>query len=176
MINKLVSTAVLAAAVAGFALPAAAQAQHYDRYGYSESRYDDDDDDRYERRDYQQERRGYGYSTGYQPRYNQSQRHYDPRYNQSQRHYDPRYEQRRRYAQQYQSNGYYGERNYGNDYYGQQSRRCSKGSTGTILGAIAGGLIGNGVAGRGDRTLGAVLGGGAGALAGRAIDRNGNRC
>jgi len=31
-------------------------------------------------------------------------------------------------------------------------------------------LLGNGIAGRGDRTLGTILGGGAGALAGRAIE------
>jgi outer membrane lipoprotein SlyB len=43
---------------------------------------------------------------------------------------------------------------------------------GTVIGAIAGGLLGNTVAGRGDRTLGAVLGAGAGALAGRAIDKS----
>ena len=167
MINKLVSTAVFAATLAAVALPATAQAKHYDRDGYSESRYDDDRD---ERREYRQERRAYAYNNGYQ-----SQRYVDPRYYQSQRYDDRRYDQRR-YGRQYQSNGYYGERNYGNNYYGQQTRRCSNGSTGTILGAIAGGLIGNGVAGRGDRTLGTVLGGGAGALAGRAIDRNGNRC
>lgn len=166
MISKLVSTVVLAATVAGVALPAAAQAKHYDRDGYQESRYDDDDDDRYERRHYKHERRGYAYGNGYQPRYYQSQRSYQPRY-----------DDRRRYAQDYQPSAYYGDRSYrGDNSYGQQTRRCSNGTTGTILGAIAGGLVGNGIAGRGDRTLGAVLGGGAGALAGRAIDRNGNRC
>ena len=49
--------------------------------------------------------------------------------------------------------------------------RCSS-STGTIIGAIAGGLLGREIAGRGDRTVGAIIGAGAGALAGRAIDRN----
>lgn len=158
MINKLVSTAVLAATVAGITMPVAAQAKHYDRSGYVESRYDDDD--RYERRD---DRRAYAYGNDYQRRYYQSQRYDDRRYDQ------------RRYSRQYPSNGY-SNRAYRGDTYGYQTRRCSNGSTGTILGAIAGGLIGNSVAGRGDRTLGTVLGGGAGALAGRAIDRNGNRC
>lgn len=51
-------------------------------------------------------------------------------------------------------------------------RKCDDGDGGTIIGAIAGGLLGHEVAGRGDRTLGAVLGAGAGALAGRAIDRS----
>ena len=50
--------------------------------------------------------------------------------------------------------------------------RCDRGTGGTIIGAIAGGLLGNGVAGRGDRTIGTMVGAGAGALAGRAIDRD----
>ncbi|VAV96601.1 hypothetical protein MNBD_ALPHA04-174, partial [hydrothermal vent metagenome] len=43
---------------------------------------------------------------------------------------------------------------------------------GTIIGAIAGGLLGNEVARRGDKTVGTIIGGAAGALAGRAIDRD----
>jgi len=73
--------------------------------------------------------------------------------------------------------GYYDGRGY-NDGRGYDRRRyrsnqCSS-ATGTILGAIAGGLLGNGIAGRGDRGLGTVLGAGAGALAGRAIDQSDN--
>ncbi|WP_405053305.1 glycine zipper 2TM domain-containing protein [Sphingomonas sp. BE137] len=41
------------------------------------------------------------------------------------------------------------------------------------MGAIAGGLLGNVIAGGGDRTLGTVLGAGGGALAGRAIQKDG---
>lgn len=53
------------------------------------------------------------------------------------------------------------------------SQKCADGDGGTIVGAIAGGLLGREVAGRGgDRTLGAILGGVGGALAGRAIDRS----
>ncbi|MGP7794903.1 glycine zipper 2TM domain-containing protein [Sphingomonas sp. CLY1604] len=61
--------------------------------------------------------------------------------------------------------GYYGDRNY-------RPRRCNSGSTGTIVGAIAGGLLGRTIDTRGDRTLGTVLGAGAGALAGRAVERS----
>jgi hypothetical protein len=62
-----------------------------------------------------------------------------------------------------------GRGNYGN----QRNRyRCDRGTGGTIIGAIAGGLLGNSIAGYGDRTAGAVIGAGAGALAGRAIDRD----
>ncbi|TKD52936.1 glycine zipper 2TM domain-containing protein [Sphingomonas baiyangensis] len=61
-------------------------------------------------------------------------------------------------------------------YYGNNRRRtprrCSS-TEGTVIGAVAGGLLGNQVAGRGDRLLGTVLGGGVGALAGREIDRAG---
>jgi hypothetical protein len=66
----------------------------------------------------------------------------------------------------------------GDRYYrGYRSQRCSSGTTGTIIGAIAGGLLGREVVGRrGDRTAGAIVGAGVGALAGRAIDKNGNRC
>jgi uncharacterized protein YcfJ len=53
-------------------------------------------------------------------------------------------------------------------------RRCHSGAGGTIIGAIAGGLLGNAVAGYGDRGLGTVLGAGAGALAGNAISRSDN--
>jgi Glycine zipper 2TM domain len=96
----------------------------------------------------------YGYSSRYDNGY------YD------QRAYDQRYDRR-----------YYNQRSYNQRYYNQRygrhyGTRCSSGSTGTILGAIAGGLLGREIAGRGDRTVGAIIGAGAGALAGRAIDRN----
>lgn len=74
----------------------------------------------------------------------------------------------RGYQQEYR--GY--DRGYRGDYRrGYRDRRCNN-DGGTVIGAIAGGLLGNTVAGRGDRLLGTVLGAGAGALAGRAIDRS----
>lgn len=78
------------------------------------------------------------------------------------------YDQRYRSDRRYNNN-----RNYRNDrrYY-NNSQRCKDGDGGTVIGAVAGGLLGHTVAGRGDRTLGAVLGAGVGALAGRAIDRS----
>lgn len=56
--------------------------------------------------------------------------------------------------------------------------RCDKGTGGTIIGAIAGGLLGHEVVGRrGDKTAGIIIGAGVGALTGRAIDRsNSRRC
>lgn len=50
------------------------------------------------------------------------------------------------------------------------------GTTGLLIGAAVGGLIGNEVAGRGDRTLGAILGAAGGAILGRSIDRSNSRC
>jgi hypothetical protein len=58
---------------------------------------------------------------------------------------------------------------------GAHGRRYScrrDGTGGAIVGAIAGGLLGNAVAGYGDRAAGTILGGVGGALAGRAIDRD----
>jgi uncharacterized protein YcfJ len=77
--------------------------------------------------------------------------------------------------------GYYGDgyRDYRRDTrrydrrhnYRGRADQCRDGDGGTIVGAIAGGLAGNAIAGRGDKTLGTVLGGVVGALAGREIDR-----
>lgn len=74
------------------------------------------------------------------------------------------YARRGDYGRGYDGRSYGGRRHYG---------RCrDRGTGGTILGAIAGGLIGNSVAGYGDRGAGTIVGAGVGALAGRAIDRD----
>jgi hypothetical protein len=75
------------------------------------------------------------------------------------------------YDRRYQGrDNYYRRSNYG------YSRRCyDKGNGGLAIGAIAGGLLGNAVAGRGDKTLGAVLGAAGGGLLGRSIDRSDGR-
>lgn len=59
-------------------------------------------------------------------------------------------------------------------YRGDRGYRCRKsgGTTGLLVGGVAGALLGRAVDTRGDRTTGTVVGAGAGALAGRAIDRN----
>ncbi|RKF21256.1 glycine zipper 2TM domain-containing protein [Altericroceibacterium spongiae] len=56
--------------------------------------------------------------------------------------------------------------------------RCKKdnGTTGLLIGAAVGGLAGNEIAGRGDKTLGAILGAVGGGLLGREIDRSDARC
>ena len=70
--------------------------------------------------------------------------------------------------------GYYDRGGYNRGYYNRGPQRCNNGTTGTIVGAIAGGLLGRTIDTRGDRTLGTILGGGAGALAGNAIEKSNN--
>ena len=77
------------------------------------------------------------------------------------------------YSSYYDRSGYYSGPTWrGND--GRYYCRRSDGSTGTIVGGVAGAVIGSQVAGRGDRTIGAILGGAVGALIGNSVDR-GNR-
>lgn len=67
--------------------------------------------------------------------------------------------------------GGYDEGGYRRGDYGRR-HRCHGGAGGTIVGAIAGGLLGNAVAGYGNRGAGTIIGGGFGALAGNAIARD----
>jgi len=108
--------------------------------------------------------RDHGRNDGrYEQRYDRYERgdRYD-RYDRYNRGPDVRY--------QYEDRGYRGDRYY--------SDRCrNDGATGTILGAIAGGLLGSSAAGRhGDKTTGVIIGGAVGAVAGRAIDKGGSNC
>ncbi len=104
-------------------------------------------------------------------------RRYDDRRYYGERHY---YRESRPYYMRY-------DRNWGQPVYrdtriwrGRDNRyycRKDDGTTGLLVGAGVGALIGHEVAGRGgDRTLGAILGGAAGALLGRSIDRSSTRC
>ncbi|KUR71886.1 hypothetical protein AQZ52_08950 [Novosphingobium fuchskuhlense] len=52
----------------------------------------------------------------------------------------------------------------------------SNGTTGLVIGAVGGALVGRTIDTRGDRTLGTLLGAAGGALLGREIDRSGSRC
>jgi uncharacterized protein YcfJ len=77
--------------------------------------------------------------------------------------YDNRY-----YGDRYER-GYYDNRYYGRDDYRRYKKCKRQGDAGTIIGAIAGGLLGRALPG--NNTTGTILGAGAGALAGRAIDK-----
>ena len=64
-------------------------------------------------------------------------------------------------------------------YRGENGRyycRRSDGTTGLIIGAAVGGLLGNQIAKGDSNLLGTIIGGGAGALLGREIDRGGVKC
>lgn len=87
------------------------------------------------------------------------------------------------YADRYYRDGpRYRERRLGaNDrvYVGRDGRyycRRNDGTTGLIVGGIAGGALGAAIAPGGSGLLGAVLGGVGGALAGKAIDKDNVRC
>ena len=70
------------------------------------------------------------------------------------------------YSQSYRDDGRY----YGNTYR-DGYRRCS-GTTGTILGAAAGALLGRAIDSRGSRVMGTVVGGAGGALLGRQVGKS----
>lgn len=59
---------------------------------------------------------------------------------------------------------------------GRYHCRRSDGTTGLIVGAAVGALVGRQLDGGRQRTVGTILGGAAGALLGREIDRGGLRC
>lgn len=88
----------------------------------------------------------------------------------------------------YQANRYYRDGDYYRDrrlnnsdriYRGSNGRyycRRSDGTTGLILGAAGGSLLGRAIAPNRSKTLGTILGGVGGALIGRSIGRDGVRC
>ncbi|MFD1786819.1 glycine zipper 2TM domain-containing protein [Sphingomonas floccifaciens] len=53
--------------------------------------------------------------------------------------------------------------------------RKPNGTTGLVVGGVAGALVGRTIDTRGDRTVGTLLGAAAGAVAGREIERSGSR-
>jgi hypothetical protein len=164
VIRKLISAAAIATmAGAGLgAVPASAQ-DYSGRDSYHQN------DDRDDRGDYRDDR-------------DQDARYQN--YRQQQDDYRRYQEQRSRAQYQDQYRGYASD-GYAHDYrdgYRQpqyRQRRCSSGTTGTIIGGVFGALLGREV-GRGGpynepSTTGAILGAGGGALAGRAIERSGCR-
>jgi len=78
----------------------------------------------------------------------------------------------------YDDDGYYSYRDRDNyrNYRRDRGYRCDKGTGGTVIGAVAGGLAGREIARRGNRTEGAIIGAAVGALAGRAIDKSDSSC
>ena len=73
----------------------------------------------------------------------------------------------------YDNRGYYGDRRDDRNY---RNKRCDKGTGGTVIGAVVGGLAGREDARRGNKTEGSIIGAAVGALAGRAIDKADSSC
>ena len=152
--TKPLFTAVATASLALFALEAVpASAQSYDR--------------------------GYYQNTGQGDPYAQQQRYEGNQGNDYQQ--NEEYQRPRSYRGRRHSYRHYGNRNYGynngsngNYYrgqsYAQSSCRQRSGTTGTIAGAVGGGILGNVIA---KGTAGTLIGAGAGALLGRNIERHG---
>jgi glycine zipper 2TM protein len=131
----------------------------YDRYDARDhDRYDNRYDDRYDSRDDNR-------------RYRADWRYYD------ERRFEPgqsRYDAARYYVRN--DRRYGAQRLYRNDriYRGYDDRyycRRDDGTTGLIVGGIAGGVLGQIIAPGGYKTLGAIIGAGTGALIGRQVDR-----
>lgn len=111
---------------------------------------------------------GYNRSHGEWRKYDHN--HADPSYGgyDASRYYD----QDQRHRQRRMDND---ERVYrGSD--GRYYCRYSDGTTGLVIGAIAGGVLGNRIAPGDSEVLGTIIGAVGGALAGQAIDRGSTRC
>ncbi len=67
----------------------------------------------------------------------------------------------------------YDHRSYARDCWAEHHASAN---TGTVLGAIGGGIIGSQLAGRGSRGVGTVLGAGGGAVIGHQIGAHAHRC
>ncbi|MGB3797024.1 MAG: glycine zipper 2TM domain-containing protein [Alteraurantiacibacter sp.] len=154
---------LLAIAAASLAIPAApAVAQQgppswAPAHGYRDNdRNDRYDRDRYEVRYDRDDRR----DRRDRRRYREDRR--DRAYDDRGRYYEPR--RVRRGDRVWQGNN------------GQYHCERENGTTGLIIGAAGGALLGRTIDTRGDRTVGTLLGGALGAVLGREIDRGGARC
>ncbi len=165
-------TLMIALAAGAVALPAAAQTSADEaRFQQAQQRFQNElnifrqEFDRYQAA--RANRQGYD-----DRRYDD--RRYDPR---NDARADDRYENGYDAARYYRGGDAYQERVLAPDervYRGNDGRyycRRSDGTTGLIIGAAGGGILGNVIDGGHSRAVGTLLGGALGALAGRAIDR-----
>ena len=155
MLTKFLTAAVAVATLAGTAAPVVAQSRaDDDRFRAAQQRFDREYQVfRQESDRYTQARGRVGYNNSTQP-YNDEV--YDPNY-------DP--------SRYYRSGPNYQERVLASDdrvYYCKRS----DGTTGLIVGAAGGGILGNVIDGGRSRTVGTLLGAALGGLAGRAVDQN----
>lgn len=183
----------LAATIAAAALTAttAATAQYHPRHAtrvyhhdVQAARQDYRQDLRHadSRHDVQVARRDYRHDVrSAQQNYRQDTRNWQNYRNYDYNHREPGYSHY--YADRYyRDGGYYQPRRltrYDRIYRGRDNRyycRRSDGTTGLIIGGLAGGVLGNQIAGGDSRTLGTLLGGVGGALLGQSVDRGNVVC
>ena len=168
MLTKFLTAAVAIATVAGATVPAVAQSRaDDDRFRTAQERFDREyqlfrqESDRYANA---RSRTG---GTYYDNRGPSNRAYADDSY-------DPNYDA----ARYYRSGAQYQERTLSADdrvYAGNDGRyycRRSDGTTGLIVGAAGGGILGNVIDGGHSRTVGTLLGAAIGAVAGRAVDQN----
>ena len=164
MLTKFLTAALAVATIAGAAVPVVAQSRaDDDRFRAAQQRFDREyqifrqETDRYSTS--RTRTSGYYDNRAAPARYEDDQ--YDPSYDPS-RYYRPASSERvltaddRVYA--------------GND--GRYYCRRSDGTTGLIVGAAGGGILGNVIDGGHSRTVGTLLGAAIGAVAGRAVEQN----
>ena len=177
-----------ALAVAATAVPAVAKPHDKDhQYVAQRDRRDFRDERsalRDERRDFRDERRDYkdarrDYKDA-RREYRQDARDWQRGRTYSYNHPDPRYNGY--YADNYYRSGNYAPAQLSASdriYRGNDNRyycRRRDGTTGLIIGALGGGVLGNVIAPGGSKTLGSIIGGGLGAVVGKSIDRNNVTC
>lgn len=121
------------------------------RRDYRESRRDYREDRRDDRRDYRDDRRDY-----------RDGRRHEIRYDRYGRYEEPRRVNRSDHVWRGRDGQYYCKRD--------------NGTTGLIIGAAGGALLGRSIDTRGDRTVGTLLGAALGGVLGREIDRGNARC
>ena len=169
-----------ALAIGAVAAPATAEGHGEGHRGDRNERHDDRREDRryVDRREIKQDRRDIKRA---QQEYRQDSRDWQRGQRYSYHRPDPRY------GAYYADNYYRSGGNYrpyvmnSNDriYRGQDNRyycRRNDGTTGLIIGAIGGGVLGNVIAPGGSKTLGTVLGGSLGAILGSSISRGNVTC
>ena len=165
------SVLMLAIAMTASAVPAAAQTRSDEARWHEAQRRFETERDIYERERerYEEAVRRDRYGYGYGDRYGDGREEnaYRTDYDAS-RYYrdDPRYQERVLSAQD--------EVYRGSD--GRYYCRRSDGTTGLIIGAAGGGVLGNLIDGGRSRTAGTLFGGALGALIGREVERNQVRC
>ena len=173
MLSKFLTAAVAVATIAGATAPALAQSRaDDDRFRTAQQNFDRayqifrQESDRYAT---SRTRTSGGYYDNRQQGYDNRapQRYADDQYDPS---YDP--------SRNYRAGTQYQERTLSADdrvYAGNDGRyycRRSDGTTGLIIGAAGGGVLGNVIDGGHSRTVGTLLGAALGAVAGRAVDQN----